>query len=66
MSMTTVASNAFVLIPGKWGALEGVQVLLTEFIGYSAAIGVGIGVTRRLRSVVFTAVGLVLLRVRST
>jgi uncharacterized protein (TIRG00374 family) len=62
MSLTTAASNAFVLIPGKWGALEGIQSVLTEFVGYSAAIGMGIGVTRRIRALVFTAIGLLLLR----
>lgn len=62
MSLTTIVNNVFFLIPGQWGVAEGAQALLTELAGLTMATGISLGVIRRIRLLLFTGIGLVILQ----
>ena len=63
-AMTTVASNAYFIIPGQWGVAEGTLAILVGVIGQSAGIGISLGIIRRIRLLFFTAIGLLLFQWR--
>jgi len=49
---------AFFFVPGQLGAMEGVNAVLFETLGYAAAAGVGVALARRIRSVLAAGAGL--------
>ncbi len=59
-----IANTAFFLIPGQWGASEGASLLAASTVGYPTALGLGLGLIRRTRKVVFALVTVILLAVR--
>jgi uncharacterized membrane protein YbhN (UPF0104 family) len=59
---TVVAAGNFVffLLPGQWGVMEGVHVIVVQSLGYPAAIGLSLSVIRRIRKLLFAGLGLLL------
>lgn len=57
-SITNVVNGMFGFIPGQWGVSEEAQVLLVELLGFAKAIGLSLGIIRRIRRLFITAVGL--------
>ncbi len=60
-AVVNVINSAFFMVPGQWGVAEGTQVLLLQSLGFTAAVGLSLGVIRRIRRLVLTGVGLLLL-----
>lgn len=57
-SIMNLVQSAFLFIPGQLGVAEGGQALLLETLGYTAVIGLSLGVIRRIRRLTLTGVGL--------
>ncbi|RMG78555.1 MAG: TIGR00374 family protein [Bacteroidetes bacterium] len=57
-TVANIAMGALFLIPGQWGALEYVQLLLVKLIGFTPEIGASLAVIRRIRRVALTGLGL--------
>lgn len=58
-AMVTVANTIFFVFPGQWGIYEGAGVLVLGLLGAGAEIGLGMGLIRRIRRLVFVLLGLV-------
>ena len=63
-TIVTSANTAFFLFPGQWGVAESVHVLVLQSMGYPAAVGLSLGLIRRIRKLMFVGVALVLLRLK--
>jgi hypothetical protein len=63
-TIVTSANTAFFLFPGQWGVTESVHVLVLQSMGYPAAVGLSLGLIRRIRKLMFVGVGLVLLELK--
>ena len=59
-TVVTVANTVFFILPGQWGVTEGTQVLLLQAMGYPAAVGLSLGIIRRIRKLATIGVGLIL------
>lgn len=56
----TLVNTVFFIMPGQFGVTESAHILMLRSLGFSAAIGLSLGVIRRIRKLITTAVGLVL------
>jgi 1L-myo-inositol 1-phosphate cytidylyltransferase len=56
----TLVNTIFFLVPGQFGVMESAHVLALQSLGFGAAMGLSLGVIRRVRKLVTTAVGLAL------
>jgi uncharacterized membrane protein YbhN (UPF0104 family) len=56
----TIVNTAFFVVPGHFGVMESAHVVILQSLGFSAALGLGLGVIRRVRKLVTIAVGLAL------
>jgi len=56
----TLINTAFFIVPGQFGVAESAHVLAVQTLGYSAALGLSLGVIRRIRKLATAAVGLIL------
>ena len=54
-SVIVVINTVFFILPGQWGVTESASLLLLQALGQSAAIGLSLGVIRRIRKLVFVA-----------
>ena len=63
-TIVTSANTAFFLFPGQWGVTESVYVLVVQSMGYPAAVGLSLGLIRRIRKLMFVGVGLALLELK--
>ena len=63
-TIVTSANTAFFLFPGQWGVTESVHVLVLQSMGYPAAIGLSLGLIRRIRKLLFVGLALVLLELK--
>jgi hypothetical protein len=63
-TIVTSANTAFFLFPGQWGVAESVHVLVLQSMGYPAAVGLSLGLIRRIRKLMFVGVALVLLKLK--
>ena len=63
-TIVTSANTAFFLFPGQWGVTESVHVLVLQSMGYPPAVGLSLGLIRRIRKLMFVGAGLVLLKVK--
>lgn len=63
-TIVTSANTAFFLFPGQWGVTESVHVLVLQSMGYPPAVGLSLGLIRRIRKLMFVGVGLVLLELK--
>ncbi|MEL6863944.1 MAG: lysylphosphatidylglycerol synthase domain-containing protein, partial [Bacteroidota bacterium] len=59
-AVVNVVNGVFVLIPGQWGVSEGAQLMLVKLLGYSDAIGLSMGIIRRIRRLLLAGVGMVI------
>jgi len=60
ITVVNVVMGAFFLVPGQTGVIEAAQVEILKQLGYKAEIGLGVGIVRRIRKLIFTGVGLLL------
>lgn len=58
-TVTNIANSLFFLIPGQWGVLEGVSLLLVKTLGFSPALGLSLGIIRRIRRIFFLLLGMI-------
>ena len=63
-TIVTSANTAFFLFPGQWGVTESVHVLVLQSMGYPAAVGLSLGLIRRIRKLLFVGLALVLLEIK--
>ena len=63
-TIVTSANTAFFLFPGQWGVTESVHVLVLQSMGYPAAVGLSLGLIRRIRKLMFVGLALVLLQLK--
>jgi len=59
-AVVTIVNTIFFLLPGQWGVMEGAHVLLVKSLHYRSALGLSLGIIRRIRKMVFVAAGLIL------
>ena len=48
-----IINTAFFILPGQWGVTESASLLLLQALGQPAAIGLSLGVIRRIRKLAF-------------
>ena len=58
-TIVTSANTAFFLFPGQWGVTESVHVLVLQSMGYPPAVGLSLGLIRRIRKLMFVGLALV-------
>jgi uncharacterized membrane protein YbhN (UPF0104 family) len=56
----TIINTAFFVVPGQFGVMETAHVLVLQSLGFPAALGLSIGVIRRIRKLVTSGLGLIL------
>jgi 1L-myo-inositol 1-phosphate cytidylyltransferase len=56
----TLFNTAFFVVPGQFGVMETAHVLMLQSLGFAAAIGLSLGVIRRVRKLVTSSIGLAL------
>jgi 1L-myo-inositol 1-phosphate cytidylyltransferase len=56
----TIINTAFFVVPGHVGVMESAHVVILQSLGFSAALGLSLGVIRRIRKLATVAIGLVL------
>lgn len=56
----TIINTAFFIVPGQVGVQESAHILVLQLLGFSAALGLSLGVIRRVRKLATSAVGLIL------
>lgn len=54
-AVIVVVNTVFFILPGQWGVTESAGILLLQTLGEPAAIGLSLGVIRRIRKLVFVA-----------
>ena len=59
-AMVTGVNTVFFLMPGQWGVAEGSHQFIVHSMGYPPLIGLSLGIIKRMRKLVFAAVGLLL------
>lgn len=59
-TVVTAGNTVFFVLPGQWGVSEGLHVIVLQSLGYPAAIGLSLGIIRRLRKLAVAGLGLVL------
>jgi uncharacterized membrane protein YbhN (UPF0104 family) len=59
-TVVTAGNSLFFVLPGQWGVMEGLHVLVLQSLGYPAAIGLSLSVIRRIRKLAIAGVGLIL------
>lgn len=64
VTIVTSANTAFFLFPGQWGVTESVHVVVLQSMGYPAAIGLSLGLIRRIRKLMFVGAALLLLELK--
>jgi uncharacterized membrane protein YbhN (UPF0104 family) len=60
-TLSKVISTLFFFVPGRVGTEEGGLAAVSALLGFGAARGVGLALVQRLRAVVWSAVGLLIL-----
>jgi glycosyltransferase 2 family protein len=52
-SVIVIINTVFFILPGQWGITESASTLLLQALGQPAAVGLSLGVIRRIRKIVF-------------
>lgn len=60
-AMVAGINTIFFLIPGQWGIAEGAHLFILQGMGFPPEIGLSLGIIKRIRKLVFAALGLLLL-----
>ncbi len=56
----TLINTAFFFVPGHFGVMESGHVLILQSLGFTAALGLSLGVIRRIRKLAMAGLGLLL------
>lgn len=56
----TIINTAFFVVPGHLGVMESAHVVILQSLGFSAALGLSLGLIRRIRKLATIAIGLIL------
>jgi uncharacterized protein (TIRG00374 family) len=56
----TIINTAFFIVPGQFGVAESAHALVLQSLGFPAALGLSLGVIRRIRKMATAAAGLAL------
>ena len=56
----TIINTAFFIVPGQFGVAESAHALVLQSLGFPAALGLSLGVIRRIRKMATASVGLAL------
>jgi 1L-myo-inositol 1-phosphate cytidylyltransferase len=56
----TLFNTAFFVVPGQFGVMETAHILMLQSLGFTAAMGLSLGVIRRIRKLATSAIGLAL------
>ena len=56
----TIINTVFFLVPGQFGVAESAHALVLQSLGFPAALGLSLGVIRRIRKIATAGVGLAL------
>ena len=56
----SIINTAFFIVPGHIGVMESASVVILQSLGFTAAMGLSLGVIRRIRKLATIAIGLVL------
>jgi hypothetical protein len=59
-AMVTGVNTVFFLMPGQWGVAEGSHQFIVHSMGFPSLAGLSLGVIKRIRKLVFAAIGLVM------
>ena len=59
-TVVTVGNTVFFVLPGQWGVMEGVYIVVLRSMGFPAAIGLSLSIIRRIRTIFFAGIGLLL------
>jgi uncharacterized membrane protein YbhN (UPF0104 family) len=59
-TVVTVGNTVFFVLPGQWGVMEGVYIVVLRSMGFPAAIGLSLSIIRRIRTIFFAGLGLAL------
>jgi hypothetical protein len=59
-TVVTVGNTVFFALPGQWGVMEGISIVVVKSMGYPGAAGLSLSVIRRIRSLFFAGLGLLL------
>ena len=62
----TIVNTAFFFVPGHFGVMESAHVLVLQSLHFTAALGLSMGVIRRLRKLATTGIGLLLFVLRKS
>lgn len=57
-AVIVIINTVFFILPGQWGITESASTLLLQALGSPAAVGLSLGVIRRIRKLVFVALAL--------
>lgn len=60
----TIVNTAFFAVPGHFGIMESAHVVMAGSLGFSSALGLSLGIIRRIRKLATVAVGLLLFATR--
>jgi len=60
----TIINTSFFFVPGHFGVMESAHVLILRSLGFSAALGLSLGVIRRIRKLATAGLGLLLFALR--
>ncbi|MCX6545239.1 MAG: lysylphosphatidylglycerol synthase transmembrane domain-containing protein [Acidobacteria bacterium] len=63
-TIVTVGNTVFFLLPGQWGVMESVHILVVQSLGYPPAVGLSLSIIRRIRRLALVGVALVLFAMR--
>ena len=59
-AVVVISNTIFFILPGQWGIMESVSMLMLKSLGHPAAIGLSLSVIRRIRKLAFVVLALIL------
>jgi hypothetical protein len=63
-AVTKIVNTAGTVVPGRLGVAEGGSALLADALGFAASHGLSLALMRRIRAIIWSAVGLAMLAIR--
>jgi uncharacterized membrane protein YbhN (UPF0104 family) len=59
-AMVAGINTVFFLMPGQWGVAEGSHLFILHSMGYPPLVGLSLGIIKRIRKLLFAALGMLL------
>ena len=59
-AVVVISNTIFFILPGQWGIMESVSMLVLKSLGHPVAIGLSLSVIRRIRKLAFVGLAMVL------